>query len=395
MIETIAAMQSRRAADRTCTHDPLPLGAARGDRGHGADVTVDSAAARLEVDLSDNPDCLPCGAEPERGTSRTAAMVGVFNSLAAVVPPNAGSFRRVEVRAARELHRRHPASSDVDCSVATTNLADRVDQRGAARRWPRSSGGSAWPRAGRHPAGLGRRFGGATRAMAARSFINELILAGGTGGPGTSSRRLAHARRHRRRRTCRSATASRSTSCASRSGSSSRRIVPDSEGAGTLSRRARHADGVPPRRLRHRDRLRERRHRQPGAGRARRTAGHSSAPVPARRFRRTDAARHQRAGRHPQRRAAWFPTPTAAAVSAIRRGAIPRRSPRTSAKAGFRPRARHRSTRLLSTRGAGSTPPPRPPCGRNRGVCGQATSFWPWYLRSGRTWSTTFCRSFS
>ena len=58
-------------------------------------------------------------------TARTAAMIGVFNGIGASVPPNAGSFRRIAVRLRENCAvgvPRHPTS----CSLATTNLADRV-----------------------------------------------------------------------------------------------------------------------------------------------------------------------------------------------------------------------------------------------------------------------------
>jgi N-methylhydantoinase B len=81
--------------------------------------------ARIEVDLRENPDCLPCGINLTEATSRTAAMIGVFNSLPVAVPPNAGSFRRLDVLIRENCVAgipRHPAS----CSTATTGIADRV-----------------------------------------------------------------------------------------------------------------------------------------------------------------------------------------------------------------------------------------------------------------------------
>jgi N-methylhydantoinase B len=90
-----------------------------------ATVQVDPHDARIEIDLRDNPDCLPCGLNLSEATARTAAMIGIFNSLDHTVPKNAGSFRRLNI-----LLRvgcvvgipQHPTS----CSVATTNMADRV-----------------------------------------------------------------------------------------------------------------------------------------------------------------------------------------------------------------------------------------------------------------------------
>jgi len=108
----------------TSVHDPFP-GTPETGVPVRADVTVDRANARIEVDLRENVDCLPCGLNLSEATARTAAMIGVFNGIAAHVPPNAGSFRRIDVRLRENCAvgiPRHPTS----CSLATTNLADRV-----------------------------------------------------------------------------------------------------------------------------------------------------------------------------------------------------------------------------------------------------------------------------
>ena len=88
-------------------------------------VEVDSENAMLSVDLSDNPDCQPCGLNLTEATSRTAAMMGLFTALGTVVPPNAGSFRRISVTLKDNCVvgiPKHPYS----CSVATTNLSELV-----------------------------------------------------------------------------------------------------------------------------------------------------------------------------------------------------------------------------------------------------------------------------
>jgi len=108
MIDVIRGMRAGRAR-MTCTHDPLP-GTPVGGIPATAIVTVDDMAARINVDMTDNIDCVPVGVNLSHACARTAAMVGVFNSLPQSVPANAGSFRRIDVRAARELRRRHSAS---------------------------------------------------------------------------------------------------------------------------------------------------------------------------------------------------------------------------------------------------------------------------------------------
>ncbi len=104
-------------------HDPFP-GAEDGIEVK-VKLAIDPAQAMIDIDLRDNLDCLPCGLNLSKACSRTATMVGVFNSIDHTVPPNAGSFRRIRV-ALRENCvvgiPVHPTS----CSVATTNVADHV-----------------------------------------------------------------------------------------------------------------------------------------------------------------------------------------------------------------------------------------------------------------------------
>jgi N-methylhydantoinase B len=123
MIGAIERLPSGRVVG-VSVHDPAP-GTPEAGLAVRAAVTIDRAAARIAVDLRDNVDCLPSGLNMTEATARTAAMIGVFNGIAATVPPNAGSFRRIEVRLRENCAvgiPRHPTS----CSLATTNLADRV-----------------------------------------------------------------------------------------------------------------------------------------------------------------------------------------------------------------------------------------------------------------------------
>ncbi|MGH8138556.1 MAG: hydantoinase B/oxoprolinase family protein [Steroidobacteraceae bacterium] len=123
MVQAIAALPGGTATALS-THDPFP-----GTPEDGVPIrsclTVDPAAGLIEVDLTDNPDCLPCGLNLSEACARTAALVGVFNSIDHTVPKNAGAFRRVTVRLRENCVvgiPRHPTS----CSAATTNIADRV-----------------------------------------------------------------------------------------------------------------------------------------------------------------------------------------------------------------------------------------------------------------------------
>lgn len=123
MIEAVRALPAGRVR-RSSTHDPIPGIPAEGITIQ-VDVAVEPEEARISVDLTDNIDCLPCGLNLSEACSRTAAMVGIFNSIDHSVPKNAGSFRRLDIKLRDNCIvgvPRHPTST----SVATTNVADRV-----------------------------------------------------------------------------------------------------------------------------------------------------------------------------------------------------------------------------------------------------------------------------
>jgi N-methylhydantoinase B len=163
-------------------HDPFPGTPAEGVR-IKALVGVDPEAARIIVDLRNNPDNMPCGLNLTEGTATSGALCGVFDSIGPGVPANAGSYRRIDVRLREGCIvgiPRHPTS----CSVATTNLADRLVnavQRafgtlGAGVGMADASGSSLPPSCG-VVSGFDPRADGA-------AFINVVILGAG-GGPGT------------------------------------------------------------------------------------------------------------------------------------------------------------------------------------------------------------------
>ena len=106
------------------THDAIPGTPPEGITVTST-VTVDAEEAIIEVDLRDNADQMNCGLNVSEACTRTAAYIGVFNSIEHSVPKNAGSLSRIK------LHLkdggvvgipRHPIS----CSASTTNLADRI-----------------------------------------------------------------------------------------------------------------------------------------------------------------------------------------------------------------------------------------------------------------------------
>lgn len=124
MMSAIAKLPQGKSVARNM-HDPLPVAGAEQGVPVQVRVSVDPEQAQIEVDLRENPDCLPCGINLTEATSRTAAMIGVFNSLPAAVPQNAGSFRRIDVRIRENCIAGIPAHP-CSCSTATTGIADRV-----------------------------------------------------------------------------------------------------------------------------------------------------------------------------------------------------------------------------------------------------------------------------
>ena len=88
-------------------------------------VTVDGMRGRVDVDLRDNLDTVPAGLNLSEACATNSVVTGIFNVIDASVPHNAGAFRRITVRLRENCVvgiAKHPAC----CSVATTNVADRL-----------------------------------------------------------------------------------------------------------------------------------------------------------------------------------------------------------------------------------------------------------------------------
>lgn len=123
MVEAIKELPSGEA---TCTrtHDALE-GVIEHKIPVNAAVDINSETAMIQVDLTDNIDCIPCGLNVSEACTRTAAMVGIFNSINHTVPKNGGSFRRISLLLRKNCVvgiPEHPYS----CSAATTNVSDRI-----------------------------------------------------------------------------------------------------------------------------------------------------------------------------------------------------------------------------------------------------------------------------
>ena len=88
-------------------------------------LDVDTDTQMIEVDLRDNPDCVPAGLNLTRATANSAVFTGILNNIDPTVPHNAGSFRRISVHLRDNCVVGIPLHP-VCCSVATTNVADRL-----------------------------------------------------------------------------------------------------------------------------------------------------------------------------------------------------------------------------------------------------------------------------
>jgi len=160
-------------------HDPFP-GAEE-----GIDVKVEleirPEEGKIEVDLRDNPDCLPCGLNVSQACTESTVLLGIFNSIQEDVPTNAGSLRRVKIHLRENCVvgiPLHPTS----CSVATTNVSDRVGnsvQRGIAELgdgFGMASTGSIIPPSIGVISGTSQKTGG--------PYVNQIFLGWGGGAAG-------------------------------------------------------------------------------------------------------------------------------------------------------------------------------------------------------------------
>ncbi|QRF63423.1 hydantoinase B/oxoprolinase family protein (plasmid) [Variovorax paradoxus] len=180
MVEVLRALPAGRSV-RISTHDPIPGTPPEGISVR-VEVEIDSVAARVRIDLRDNIDSLPCGLNLSEACARTAAMIGIFNSIDASVPKNAGSFRRIDVLLRENCVvgiPRHPTS----CSVATTNLADRVTSPVQCAMADISETIGAAECGPFQPPSVGVLSG--VRADTGESYVNQIFLGftGGGAGP--------------------------------------------------------------------------------------------------------------------------------------------------------------------------------------------------------------------
>ncbi|MBS1842791.1 MAG: hydantoinase B/oxoprolinase family protein [Actinobacteria bacterium] len=158
--------------DRFGPYDPIKIKSV---------IKVDPKAERIEVDLTENPDCVEAGLNLSEATTTACALTGVLHNLDPAIPKNSGAFRRIKVKLRENCVTgipQHPRS----CSVATTNVADRlVNITGAAFE----QAGEEW---GIAEGGLGMNIGyGVISGVDFRTdepYVNQLCI-GNNGGPAT------------------------------------------------------------------------------------------------------------------------------------------------------------------------------------------------------------------
>ena len=123
MVEAIKKLPSGKLSN-TGHYDPqppvLPDGLAI-----RVDVNVDADDGRIEVDLTHNEDNKDFGLNQSIACATSNAMAGVFNCLDHDVPHNGGSFSRVTVKLREGCITGIPEFPH-SCSMATTNIADRI-----------------------------------------------------------------------------------------------------------------------------------------------------------------------------------------------------------------------------------------------------------------------------
>lgn len=105
-------------------HDPVPGFLADGIAVKAV-IDVDPDEGQITVDLRDNDDCVKAGFNQTEATARSSVMAAIYHSLGTGLPRNTGAFRRIKVLLRENSVvgiPRFPAS----CSIATTNVADRL-----------------------------------------------------------------------------------------------------------------------------------------------------------------------------------------------------------------------------------------------------------------------------
>jgi N-methylhydantoinase B len=167
----------------TGRHDPVP-GLVPDGIPLRVEIAIDPAEAMVDVDLRDNIDCVPAGFNESRACAISSVIIGVFNQLPRPVPHNEGSFRRIRVHLRENCVAGIPLHPTC-CSVATTNVADRlINITQSAFAGLGDGYGLAEGAVGSGP-GFGV-ISGADARRGDASYINQVYFAS-SGGPGAPS----------------------------------------------------------------------------------------------------------------------------------------------------------------------------------------------------------------
>jgi len=147
------------------------------------EIEIDPQNAAITIDLRDNIDNIDCGFNESEACTVSAVMAGVFNSLDPEIPRNSGSFRRVKMLMREGAVVGKPKFPH-SCSVATTNVADRlVNCTGAA--FAQLGDGYGLAEGG---VGMGVAFAvvsGKDHRYDDSPYVNQLIIAN-NGGPASA-----------------------------------------------------------------------------------------------------------------------------------------------------------------------------------------------------------------
>jgi N-methylhydantoinase B len=178
MIEALRKMP-KATLKNSARHDPfeplLPDGIPI-----NVEVEIDPAQAKIFVDLRDNIPNLDCGLNESEACTVSAVMAGIFNALPADIPRNAGSFRRIELELKDGAVVGRPAFPH-SCSVATTNVADRlVNCAGAV--FAQLGDGYGLAEGGVGMGGSSSVISGKDHRYNDEPYVNQLILTN-NGGP--------------------------------------------------------------------------------------------------------------------------------------------------------------------------------------------------------------------
>ena len=143
-------------------------------------ITIEPEAGCIELDLTENIDCMDNGLNLSEACSISNSVAGIYNCLPSDIPRNGGSYRciRMKLRDGAAIGRpRFPHS----CSVATTNVSERLLNNVQAALADLGEG------AGLAEGGLGMGTGfsvisGKDARHADHAYVNQLII-GNNGGP--------------------------------------------------------------------------------------------------------------------------------------------------------------------------------------------------------------------